>query len=114
MRSASFQLQPVPEAFYLSKDRSTGTHPCLPNTHVPALRAIRDWVNFDSQPIFWLRGLAGSGKSSIAFTVAQDGVISVPHSSSRGHAFPFAEVVLSFKPLVFNLESPRHLHFPCT
>lgn len=46
---------------------------CLENTSVKALENIGDWVN-DSQAksIFWLQGMAGTGKSTIARTVAKD------------------------------------------
>ncbi|RYN21505.1 Vegetative incompatibility protein [Alternaria arborescens] len=44
---------------------------CLPNTRVDLLRKINDWVDGkDSPSIFWLSGLAGTGKSTIAQTVA--------------------------------------------
>lgn len=46
---------------------------CLENTSVKALENIEDWVN-DSQAksIFWLQGMAGTGKSTIARTVARE------------------------------------------
>jgi NACHT domain len=46
---------------------------CLPNTRVELLREIREWADgTDERPIFWLRGLAGTGKSSIARTIARE------------------------------------------
>ena len=46
---------------------------CLENTRVQLLEDIDDWVN-DSQAksIFWLQGMAGTGKSTISRTVARD------------------------------------------
>ena len=45
---------------------------CLVNTRVDLLREIIDWATGDSsQYIFWLKGGAGTGKSTIALTVAQ-------------------------------------------
>ena len=45
---------------------------CLPNTRVDLLREIYNWVDGqDERPIFWLNGLAGTGKSTIARTVAR-------------------------------------------
>ena len=44
---------------------------CLDDTRVDVLRQIMDWANgMSPQCIFWLKGMAGTGKSTIAFTVA--------------------------------------------
>jgi NACHT domain len=46
---------------------------CLENTRVDVLRRIFDWVDGqDERCIFWLNGLAGTGKSTIARTVARE------------------------------------------
>ncbi|KAH8707489.1 hypothetical protein GQ44DRAFT_831007 [Phaeosphaeriaceae sp. PMI808] len=45
---------------------------CLPNTRVDLLRDICKWADGqDERCIFWLNGLAGTGKSTIARTVAR-------------------------------------------
>ncbi|EMD58222.1 hypothetical protein COCSADRAFT_351273 [Bipolaris sorokiniana ND90Pr] len=45
---------------------------CLPNTRTELLDEITTWVNNkDGKSIFWLSGMAGTGKSTIARTVAQ-------------------------------------------
>ena len=45
---------------------------CLPDTRVGLLQEIDDWADRqDEQHIFWLNGLAGTGKSTIARTVAR-------------------------------------------
>ena len=49
---------------------------CTPNTRVAILEQIQNWVQ-DSSPnsaqvFFWLTGQAGSGKSTIAYTIAHD------------------------------------------
>jgi hypothetical protein len=45
---------------------------CLPDTRVDVLQEIYDWVDGqDERCIFWLSGLAGTGKSTIARTVAR-------------------------------------------
>lgn len=48
--------------------------PCLPGTRVGILEKIRTWINDgeDKQHIFWLSGWAGTGKSTIARTVARE------------------------------------------
>ncbi|KAK1223835.1 hypothetical protein PQX77_013277, partial [Marasmius sp. AFHP31] len=47
---------------------------CLPGTRVAAIKAIYDWRSSQQRkhPICWLSGPAGTGKSAIAMTVAQD------------------------------------------
>ncbi|MCJ1279827.1 hypothetical protein MMC21_007651 [Puttea exsequens] len=48
---------------------------CLPNTRVDLLRDIYNWADRegrqDERCIFWLNGLAGTGKSTISCTVAR-------------------------------------------
>ncbi|KAK6706721.1 hypothetical protein SNK05_010600 [Fusarium graminearum] len=45
---------------------------CLPNTREELLRDIGCWIDDDtSKTIFWLNGMAGTGKSTISRTVAQ-------------------------------------------
>src|SRR5579862_2828960 len=45
---------------------------CLPDTRVDLLRDIYSWADGqDERCIFWLNGLAGTGKSTIARTVAR-------------------------------------------
>ncbi|KAK6511458.1 hypothetical protein TWF481_000374 [Arthrobotrys musiformis] len=44
---------------------------CLPNTRVELLKQVTAWSEEpNSPPIFWLNGMAGTGKSTIARTVA--------------------------------------------
>ncbi|KAH8586004.1 hypothetical protein B0O99DRAFT_748622 [Bisporella sp. PMI_857] len=46
---------------------------CLLDTRIELLRDIRSWANGkDERCIFWLNGLAGTGKSTIARTVARE------------------------------------------
>jgi hypothetical protein len=53
---------------YAKQDSPT----CLPNTRVGLLEEIYNWVDSDDKRcIFWLSGLAGTGKSTIARTVAR-------------------------------------------
>ncbi|KAK0512560.1 hypothetical protein JMJ35_004577 [Cladonia borealis] len=45
---------------------------CLPDTRVDLLQKIYDWADGrDERSIFWLNGLAGTGKSTVARTVAR-------------------------------------------
>ncbi len=44
---------------------------CLPNTRSELLSQVMEWAeDEDGKPIFWLNGMAGTGKSTIARTVA--------------------------------------------
>ncbi|KAF1811081.1 WD40 repeat-like protein [Eremomyces bilateralis CBS 781.70] len=46
--------------------------PCHPDTRIDLLQEINNWVDGrDKRCIFWLNGLAGTGKSTIARTVAR-------------------------------------------
>ncbi|KAI9771952.1 MAG: hypothetical protein M1839_002585 [Geoglossum umbratile] len=45
---------------------------CIQNTRVGLLQEIRGWADGnDKRPIYWLKGLAGTGKSTIARTIAR-------------------------------------------
>jgi hypothetical protein len=44
---------------------------CLPNTRTDLLHSIKEWVHdTDSPSLFWLSGMAGTGKSVVARTIA--------------------------------------------
>ena len=46
---------------------------CLPNTRREVLAQIRRWADGDGERrIYWLKGMAGTGKSTIALTVARE------------------------------------------
>ena len=45
---------------------------CHPATRIDLLRQIQDWARRpDSKSIFWLNGMAGTGKSTISWTIAK-------------------------------------------
>ncbi|CAI7578259.1 unnamed protein product [Penicillium bialowiezense] len=48
---------------------------CHPGTRIDLIRQIEDWAQpsdaFDSKCIFWLNGMAGTGKSTISRTIAR-------------------------------------------
>ncbi|KAH8119573.1 hypothetical protein DFH11DRAFT_453991, partial [Phellopilus nigrolimitatus] len=60
------ELQPVISAYYDPK------HSCLSGTRVDLLQEIGDWSTTQGQTskLFWMHGIAGSGKSTIASSVA--------------------------------------------
>jgi hypothetical protein len=47
---------------------------CLPGTRVPILQKIREWANDEESEkrVFWLKDVAGSGKSTVAITMANE------------------------------------------
>ncbi|MCJ1467997.1 hypothetical protein MMC07_006623 [Pseudocyphellaria aurata] len=44
---------------------------CVQNTRVDLIRQVHEWSTSDDKYIFWLNGMAGTGKSTIARTVAR-------------------------------------------
>jgi hypothetical protein len=64
-------LPHVPEAQFNSLTKEQEPL-CLDNTRVDLLREIYNWADgSDERRIFWLSGLAGTGKSTIARTLAR-------------------------------------------
>lgn len=65
-----FSLKAVDGATF---DAYNQTHQgCHPATRVDLLQSIRDWTQDDEgKSIFWLNGAAGTGKSTISWTVAK-------------------------------------------
>ena len=64
-------LPNVPQAAFDSWERQDDAL-CLENTRVDLLRQIRAWSEKpNSESVYWLWGLAGTGKSAIARTVAR-------------------------------------------
>jgi len=61
---------------------------CLRGTREVVLNEIESWIkDFDKSPVFWLNGLAGTGKSTIAETIAErafaDGLLGASFFCSR-------------------------------
>ncbi|KAJ5107290.1 hypothetical protein N7456_003965 [Penicillium angulare] len=68
---AKFNLPIAEGASYDSYENQHGEK-CLPETRTELRRQVTDWAeDFDSKLIFWLNGMAGTGKSTIARTLAQ-------------------------------------------
>ena len=64
---------------------------CLQGMREGVLEEIESWTkNFDKSPVFWLNGLAGTGKSTIAQTIAErifaDGQLGASFFCSRDFA----------------------------
>jgi hypothetical protein len=62
-------------------------HGCLPGTREQLLDDVMDWFAADGPSVYWLRGLAGTGKSTIARSVAdlaeQQGLLGASFFFSR-------------------------------
>lgn len=66
-------LEKLPVADGAAYDSHANEHSpqCLPNTRVEVLHEITQWAEDPStQPVFWLNGMAGTGKSTISRTLA--------------------------------------------
>ena len=62
-------LRPVTSAAYNSSAREGATG-CLPQTRVAVFEMIDKWIMTSTTFLFWLCGAAGTGKSTIAHSVA--------------------------------------------
>jgi len=58
---------------------------CMPGTRLRVLSMLMDWARNEPTRIFWLAGLAGTGKTSIAVTLCQ--LLRGDHSVIFGGAF---------------------------
>ncbi|KAF7972841.1 hypothetical protein HWV62_16950 [Athelia sp. TMB] len=80
-----FHLDHVPMARFDCGDRVA----CTTGTRQPVLERVEIWID-KGPPIFWLNGSAGTGKSTIAFTVAemfkQKGILGASFFCSRDDA----------------------------
>ncbi|KAL5614491.1 uncharacterized protein BROUX77_000328 [Berkeleyomyces rouxiae] len=64
---------------------------CLPNTRVDVMQQIRQWADSPStETLFWLNGMAGTGKSTISRTIcnqfAESGQLAASFFFKRGEA----------------------------
>ncbi|BAE66154.1 unnamed protein product [Aspergillus oryzae RIB40] len=61
---------------------------CLPGTRTELLQQVQGWGRFSDKHLFWLNGMAGTGKSTIARTVArafeEDGILGASFFFKRG------------------------------
>jgi hypothetical protein len=66
-------LEKIPYAKGAMFNSYAGDHrTCHPATRVDLLRQVQDWAQQpQSKSIFWLNGMAGTGKSTISWTVAK-------------------------------------------
>ncbi|PWY83871.1 WD40 repeat-like protein [Aspergillus sclerotioniger CBS 115572] len=73
MQTSSY-LRDLPTAANASYDSYSGEpeSQCLSGTRVDLLQTIEDWAdNPNGRPLFWLNGMAGTGKSTISRTVSK-------------------------------------------
>ncbi|KAG9120579.1 WD repeat-containing protein 38, partial [Ceratobasidium sp. 392] len=77
------------EAKYSSaKSHSLGRNGCTPDTRVDVLKLLRHWAHDgQSQKIYWLNGMAGTGKTTIAYSLCEqlkrDGQLAASFFCSR-------------------------------
>ncbi|KAF9643614.1 hypothetical protein BDM02DRAFT_3067810, partial [Thelephora ganbajun] len=80
---------------------------CLRGTRETVLNEIESWArDFEKSPVFWLNGLAGTGKSTIAQTVSEqvfgDGLLGASFFCSRDFE-DRSDLRLIFPTLAFQL-----------
>ncbi|MCJ1348728.1 hypothetical protein MMC31_006961 [Peltigera leucophlebia] len=67
-----FAKLPVAQGASFDSHKEEHNPKCLANTRVELQRRIKEWAkDVNGKPIFWLNGMAGTGKSTIARTVAR-------------------------------------------
>ncbi|CAG8910002.1 unnamed protein product [Penicillium egyptiacum] len=85
----NFSLPVAEGASYDSYENQHGEK-CLPGTRRHLLRQITDWAETSDKCIFWLNGMAGTGKSTISRTVAElfkeKGLLGASFFFKRGEA----------------------------
>ncbi|KAG8703953.1 hypothetical protein FRC09_003852 [Ceratobasidium sp. 395] len=74
--------------FKSAKSDSLGRNRCTPNTRVDVLQQLRIWAeDSESQRIYWLNGMAGTGKTTIAYSLCErlqdDGKLAASFFCSR-------------------------------
>ncbi|KAK6810480.1 hypothetical protein RU639_013746 [Aspergillus parasiticus] len=88
-QSGLVNLRVAEEAFYNSYV-SQHEDFCLPDTRTELQNQILEWAQSNGKFIFWLNGMAGTGKSTIARTVAQSfekqGLLGASFFFKRGEA----------------------------
>ena len=71
-KKTSTLLLPTAEGASFDSHMEEHNSTCLPNTRTELLHHIQGWAKDQSgKSIFWLNGAAGTGKSTIARTVAR-------------------------------------------
>lgn len=110
------------DAGYNAGIRDIGTTPgCLPSTRELTLNTIDEWLDdtdTSQPPVFWMWGLAGTGKSAVAQTVATRQAnrkrLGASFFFSRDHAQQNSALLL-FPTIAFQLASfdPRYKGFLC-
>ncbi|EIW85661.1 hypothetical protein CONPUDRAFT_162818 [Coniophora puteana RWD-64-598 SS2] len=94
----------VHSAIYDSNEHLTYSH-CLPGTRVELLRSVKDLAGDGRRKIIWISGESGSGKSTVAHTLADDlrgeGKLAAAFFFSRKHTkrstFDFVLLTLAYQ-----------------
>ncbi|KAI1737960.1 vegetative incompatibility protein HET-E-1 [Xylaria scruposa] len=90
-QATKLPLIPVAEGAAFDSRAEEHNARCYPNTRADLLRQIETWATDpDGKAIFWLNGIAGTGKSTISRTVAQQfherGLLGASFFFKRGEA----------------------------
>ncbi|KAG8717456.1 hypothetical protein FRC09_014240 [Ceratobasidium sp. 395] len=73
-RSRLKELPNSPEAKYCSTEsRGLGRNGCTPDTRLDVMKLLRDWAqDSKSKRVYWLNGMAGTGKTTIAYSLCSE------------------------------------------
>ncbi|QRW13370.1 WD repeat-containing protein [Ceratobasidium sp. AG-Ba] len=67
------RLPNSPTASYCSNGAANLRHGCTQNTRVDVLNGLQEWAqNPTSKKIYWLNGMAGTGKTTIAYSLSKE------------------------------------------
>ncbi|KAG8706339.1 hypothetical protein FRC09_002465 [Ceratobasidium sp. 395] len=67
------KLPNSPAARYRSVESSVLRDGCTPNTRVKVLTELYEWArDSESQKVYWLNGMAGTGKTTIAYSLSKE------------------------------------------
>ncbi|KAG9095354.1 hypothetical protein FRC06_009865, partial [Ceratobasidium sp. 370] len=70
--SRLWRMCPSQAAWYCSAESASLRDSCTPNTRVAVLQQLRAWTQDSaSKKVYWLNGMAGTGKTTIAYTLCE-------------------------------------------
>ncbi|KAG8735579.1 hypothetical protein FRC10_010368 [Ceratobasidium sp. 414] len=66
-------LLPTPNAHYRAVgSKNVRRNGCMPNTRTGVLQDLREWVHYGKfHKVYWLSGIAGTGKTTIAYSLCE-------------------------------------------
>ncbi|CAE6450742.1 unnamed protein product, partial [Rhizoctonia solani] len=70
---SSYRLSVLSSRYYSEYNREVKRGPCAQGTRVGVLNQIRYWINnTNTGPVYWINGMIGTGKTTIAYSLCKD------------------------------------------